>query len=234
MPSRRDLPPPPPPAHLREWLDEGAVRADRARFLADLSRRTLGLGRLVLLWLTAAVFAIGWTFVSTAVMTFESGTGTEYAFGVVFALMGLAVLVPAGRYFVRGARQERRVHRLLCAWAVEDRDPGADTGLRAPVRILVWLLASLALGALGLWTAFTSAAGVRPGTDTVGQIGYFMGLGMILWITALLGLAKAATHYSWSLRARRPHPKRRADAPAPVRPRPVNSSPAGKSSLAGV
>ncbi|MEU3404794.1 hypothetical protein ABZ766_12710 [Streptomyces sp. NPDC006670] len=238
MSSRRDLPPPPPPAHLREWLDERVVRADRARFLADLSRRSLGLGRLALLWVLAAVFAVGWTFVSMAVMTFESGAGSERLFGAVFAAMGLAVLVPAGWCFVRGARQERRVHQLLCAWAVADRGPGADAGLRAPVRSAVWLLASLALGALGLWTAFAAASGARPGTDTVGEVAYFMGLGLILWVTALLGLAKAATHYSWSLRARpAPHPRRgRSGAPGnatalahrgQIQSRPANSSLAG-------
>lgn len=229
MSSRRDLPPPPPPAHLREWLDERVVRADRARFLADLSRRSLGLGRLALLWVLAAVFAVGWTFVSMAVMTFESGAGSERLFGAVFAAMGLAVLVPAGWCFVRGARQERRVHQLLCAWAVADRGPGADAGLRAPVRSAVWLLASLALGALGLWTAFAAASGARPGTHTVGEVAYFMGLGLILWVTALLGLAKAATHYSWSLRARpatHPNPAR-TGAPAAVHSRPANSSLAG-------
>ncbi|MFJ8214370.1 hypothetical protein [Streptomyces sp. NPDC096033] len=230
MSSRRDLPPPPPPAHLREWLDEAVVRADRARFLADLSRRSLGLGRLALLWVLTAVFAVGWTFLSMAVMTFESAAGPERLFGAVFAVMGLAVLVPAGRHFVRGARQERRVHRLLCAWAVADRGPGADAGLRAPVRSLVWLVASLALGALGLWTAFTAAAGAGPDTDSVGWIAYFMGLGLILWITALLGLAKAATHYSWSLRARAAHPKpthQPHSRPAKSRLAQPKSSPAG-------
>ncbi|MFF4577698.1 hypothetical protein ACFY15_04715 [Streptomyces sp. NPDC001373] len=236
MPSRRDLPPPPPPAHLRDWLDESVVRADRARFLADLSRRSLGLGRLALLWLVAAVFALGWTFVGMAVMTFESGAGPDHLSGAVFAVMGLGVLGPAGYWFVRGARQERRVHRLLCAWVVAGRDPGTDAVLRAPGRSLVWLVASLALGAVGLWTAFAAAAGARPDTDTVGQIAYVMGLGMILWITALLGLAKAATHYSWSLRARTPRGGAAA-VPSGVstrrRGRPGTARPAN-SSLAGV
>ncbi|MFF4327044.1 hypothetical protein ACFYZT_11010 [Streptomyces sp. NPDC001591] len=219
MSSRRDLPPPPPPAHLREWLDESVVRADRARYLADLSHRSLGLGRLVLLWLVAALFALGWTFVSMAVMTFESGRGAEYPFGGAFAVMGAAVLALAGYLFVRGARQERRVHQLLCAWVVAGRDPATDARLRAPGRGLVWLAASLTLGALGLWTAFTSAADAA----TVGEVAYSMGLGLILWITALLGLAKTTAHHTWSLRTR---PKPPATT-APPRTRQARSTLAG-------
>ncbi|MCX5376456.1 hypothetical protein [Streptomyces sp. NBC_00091] len=232
MPSR-ELPPPPPPAHLREWLDEGVVRADRARFLADLSRRSLGPGRLLSLWGVAAAFALGWTFVGLAVMSFASGGPLEYLVGAVHSVIALGVLVPAGLCFARGARRERQVRQLLCAWVVAGRDPETDARLRAPARSLVWLVASLVLGASGLWMAFASAAGARPGTDTYGEVAYFMGFGMILWITALLGLAKTATHYRWALRTTHPGP--------PDAPRPTPSGAAAqsgpvrrKSSLAGV
>ncbi|MGW7318544.1 hypothetical protein [Streptomyces sp. NPDC054854] len=204
--SRRDLPPPPPPAHLREWLDEGAVRADRARFLADLSRRNLGLGRLLLLWAVAALFVIGWTFVGIAVTAFESGDPLSCFFGFVFGLIGSGVLVAAGSWFVRGVRQERRLSRLLCAWLEAVRDPDATGSalLRAPGRSLVWLTGSLALGATGLWVAFAAAAGVRPGEGAYGEVAYFMGLGMILWITGLLGLARAGVHHRRLARSGRP------------------------------
>ncbi|UQX02572.1 hypothetical protein [Streptomyces sp. RerS4] len=205
MPSRQ-LPPPPPPAHLREWLDETVVRADRARFLADLSRRSLGLGRLALLWALAAVFAFGWTFVGMAVMSFESGDAFGSLFGVLYAVIGLGVLIPAGFWFAWGARRERQVRHLLCAWVEAGRDPATDARLRAPARSLVWLTASLALGAVGLWLTFAAAAGARPGEDTYGEVAYLMGFGMILWITALLGLAKAGAHYRWAIRAFRTTP----------------------------
>ncbi|MFF5702453.1 hypothetical protein ACFY7H_08105 [Streptomyces sp. NPDC012794] len=197
MPSR-DLPPPPPPAHLREWLDEGVVRADRARFLADLSRRSLGLGRLLSLWGVAAAFALGWTFAGLAVTAFAAGGPAGCLAGAVCSAAGTAVLLRAGLCCARGARRERQVRQLLCAWVLAGRDPGADTRLRAPARSAVWLTASLALGGFGLWLAFASAAGARPGTDTYGEVAYFTGLGMILWTTALLGLAKAAAYSRWT------------------------------------
>ncbi|MFJ4779709.1 hypothetical protein [Streptomyces sp. NPDC088762] len=199
--SRPDLPPPPPPAHVRAWMDETVVRADRAHFLRDLSRRSLGLGRLLLLWSVSAVFLLGWSFVGMAVMAFESGDPLSAVFGMVYAVLGAGVLIPAGFWFAWGARRDRQVRRLLSAWAEAGRDPATDSRLRAPGLSLTWLLSSFALGALGLWTTFAVAATARPGHDTYGEVTYFMGIGMILWITALLGAAKAAAHYRWAVRA---------------------------------
>ncbi|MFD7029726.1 hypothetical protein ACFWAR_16960 [Streptomyces sp. NPDC059917] len=198
---RSDLPPPPPPAHLRAWLDPHAVRADRARYLGELERLSLGTGRLLLLWAVSAVFALGWSFVGMALMAFEEGGLTEQFVGVVFLVLGAGVLVPAGFWFVWGAKRDRRVRQLLCAWAASDRDPVHDARLRMPGRSLAWLLSSLALCALGLWVTFGSASAARPGSDTYGEVASLMGLGMILWITGLLGAGKAAAHYRWALRA---------------------------------
>lgn len=200
---RRDLPPPPPPEHLRAWFDEHAVRAvraDRARFLAELGRRSLGLGRLLLLWSVSAVFALGWSFVGMALTALETPDPFSYLFGLIFAALGVGVLIPAGFWFAWGARRDRQVRRLLRAWAELDRDPPVDAAVRAPGRSLLWLLASLALGGVGFWVAFASAATARPGADTYGEVAYTMGLGTILWITALLGLGKAGAHYRWALR----------------------------------
>lgn len=200
---RRDLPPPPPPPHLRAWFDEHAVRAvraDRARFLGELGRRSLGFGRLLLLWSVSAVFALGWSFVGMALMAIETRDPFSYLFGLIFAVLGVGVLIPAGFWFAWGAKRDRQVRRLLCAWAELDRDPPVDAAVRAPGRSLIWLLASLALGGLGLWVTFAAAATARPGADTYGEVAYTMGLGMILWITALLGLGKAGAHYRWALR----------------------------------
>ncbi|MGW0398648.1 hypothetical protein ACWD0E_12535 [Streptomyces sp. NPDC003002] len=199
---RRDLPPPPPPAHVRAWLDEAALRADRARFLRELGRRDLGPGRLLLLWAVSAVFALGWSFVGMALMAVEQGGGLSvYALGLVFAVLGAGVLVPAGFWFAWGARRDRQVRRLLWAWAEADRDPAADRRVRAPGRSLAWLLASYGLGAAGLWVSFGVAGSARPGEETYGEVAYCMGLALILWITGLLGAGKAGAHYRWAVRA---------------------------------
>ncbi|MEV6952799.1 hypothetical protein [Streptomyces sp. NPDC051183] len=200
MPSR-DLPPPPPPAHLRDWMDEAAVRADRARFLRELGRRSLGLGRLLLLWTVSAVFALGWSFVGMGLMAFEEGDPVSFLLGLVFVTLGVGVLVPAGFWLASGARRDRQVRQLLCAWAELCRDPAADSGVRAPGRSLAWLLTSFALGVLGLWVTFGVAVSARPGEETYAEVAYYMGLGMILWITGLLGLGKAGAHYRWAVRA---------------------------------
>ncbi|OKI66748.1 hypothetical protein [Streptomyces sp. MJM1172] len=197
---RRDLPPPPPPAHLRAWMDERAVRADRARFLRELGRRALGVGQLLLLWALSALFALGWSFVGMALMAFEQGDAGSKVLGLVFAVLGAGVLVPAGIWFAWGARRDRAVRQLQCAWAEADRDPATDGLLRAPWLSLAWLLASLGPAALGLWLTFGVAVSARPGSDTYSEVAYYMGLGMILWITGLLGLGKAGAHYRWALR----------------------------------
>ncbi|MFD3700472.1 hypothetical protein ACFWUZ_30840 [Streptomyces sp. NPDC058646] len=203
---RSQLPPPPPPAHVRARLDDTAVRADRARFLEDLGRRSLGLGQLLLLWSVAAVCALGWSFFGMGLMAFEGGDLVSVPLGVVFILLGAGVLVPAGFWFARGARHDLQVRRLLSAWAAADRDPVTDRRLRAPARSLTWLLASFLLAAAGLWVAFGVAATARPGEDTYGEVAYCMGLGMILWITGLLGMGKAGVHYRWAVRAFREAP----------------------------
>ena len=195
------LPPLPPPAHLRAWLDDAVLRADRARFLTDLSRRSLGIGRLLLLWAVAAVFVLGWTFVTMAWTTLERHEFFPYVHGLIYAVLGVGVLIPAGFWFVRGVRQDRQVRRLLHAWVETDRDPVADARLRAPGLSLVWLLASGALCAFGLWVTFVAALAARPGLTTYGGIAHVMGTGQILWITGLLGLAKAVVHYRWAVRA---------------------------------
>lgn len=199
--SRRELPPPPPPAHLREWLDESVVRAERARFLQELGRRILGPGRLLTLWAVAAVFALGWSFIGMALRAIESHDPLSYFFGAVFGALGAGVLVPAGIWFAKGAERDRQLRRLLCAWAESDRDPAAAALVRAPWRSLTWLLASFALGAVGLWVTFGTALEARPGEVTYGEVTYLMGLGLILWVTALLGLGKAGAHHRWAVRA---------------------------------
>ncbi|MFD9535115.1 hypothetical protein [Streptomyces sp. NPDC060010] len=175
-----------------------------ARSLAELVRHNLGIERLLLLWAVAAVFALGWSFVGMALMAFEEGGPLARALGLVFAALAAGVLVSGGIWFGRGARLDRRIRQLQCAWAASDRDPAADRRLRAPGRSLAWLLSSLALGALGLRVTFGAAAGTRPGEGAYAELVLTMGLGLILWVTALLGLGKAGAHYRWALCALRP------------------------------
>lgn len=58
--SRRTLLPPPPPEYIWAWPDREALLADRARAMGALIRFSIGVPRLLLLWLTAAGFAVGW------------------------------------------------------------------------------------------------------------------------------------------------------------------------------
>lgn len=202
---RRDLPPPSPPAQLRARPNEDALREQRVGHPVELARQSLGLGRLLLLWTVAAVFALGWSFLGMALMAFEEqGGALEALIGGVFAVLGLGVLVPAGFWCLWGVRRDREVRLRLRAWAGAEAavpDPATEARLRAPGRSLGWLVSSCAMGAMGLWVTFGAAAGFGPGGATYGEIAYAMGVGVILWITGLLGAGKAVTHYRWARRA---------------------------------
>ncbi|NXY98847.1 hypothetical protein HYE82_31600, partial [Streptomyces sp. BR123] len=199
-----DLPPPPPPAPVRARLDEAsaqALRADRARILRELDRRSLGPGRLLLLWAVATVFTVGWSLVGAALMSFEAPDPFSVIYGAVFALLGAGVMIPTGFWFAWCVRRDRAMRRLLRAWAEVAPDPAADAWLRAPRMSLFWALASFAVAAFGLWVSFAGTASARPGDTTYGEMAYLIGLGTILWVTGLLGLGKAGTHYRWAVRA---------------------------------
>ncbi|MGW7595295.1 hypothetical protein ACWGK9_40280, partial [Streptomyces rubiginosohelvolus] len=71
MSPRFVLPPPPPPVEIRSWPDRDALLADRSFLLGVLVKAHIGPGRLGLLWLWGVVGAIGWSFIGTAVITFE-------------------------------------------------------------------------------------------------------------------------------------------------------------------
>ncbi|WP_424212240.1 hypothetical protein ACN20G_09125 [Streptomyces sp. BI20] len=205
---RSDLPPPPPPPHLRAWVDESAVRVDRGRYLAELSGVVLGYGRLLLLWLVAAVFVLGWGCLALAWPAFERGGVSETVVGVVFTLLGVGVLVPASLWLRWGARRDRQARRLLAQWAEAETGPdgtgpAVDPALRDPVRGAVWLATSALWCAIGLSVTFVAAGTARPGQATYGEVGFWIGLGLILWVTGLTGLGKAVAHHRWAARLAR-------------------------------
>ncbi|MFH8934468.1 hypothetical protein [Streptomyces griseosporeus] len=197
---RTPLPPPPPPPFLRTWPDRTALLADRRRALEVLRRRSLGIHRLLLLWLLALATVIGWALLTLPMQQVEEHDPLLFVVGPVCVVLGLAAIVPAVIGVVAGIRRDREIHGLLDAWLALDSHPLTDAGLRSPGLSLCWLLSSFAVCALGLWTAFATAAGAAPGP--VGhEVFLGMGTGMILWLTGMLGAAKAVRHYRWALRA---------------------------------
>ncbi|OII68600.1 hypothetical protein BJP39_20750 [Streptomyces sp. CC77] len=194
--SRPCLPPPPPPVHLRTWPGRDALVADRARALAVLAQRGLGFGRLVLLWLLGGTAALGWVLLTLPLQGLgPQGDRMMLMMAPVLAPLGLGALVTAVLLVVRGARRDREVYQRMGEWRALDRDPVADARLRAPGRSLAWLLLSLVPCVLGLWASFGSAAAARTVQDAV--LG--MGAGVFLWVTGLLGAAKAFRHRRWVL-----------------------------------
>ncbi|MFD8109353.1 hypothetical protein [Streptomyces microflavus] len=88
-----------------------------------------------------------------------------------------------------------------------------------PVEIRSWpdreaMLADRAfvLGATGLALCVIGPASARPGDDTYGTVALTMGLGMVAWLTGLIGAVKALAHRRWVLRVLT------APAPDPLTP----------------
>ncbi|MGZ2358747.1 hypothetical protein LRE75_18925 [Streptomyces sp. 372A] len=201
MSPRFVLPPPPPPVEVRAWPDRDALRADRSFLLGVLVKAHMGPGRLGLLWLWGVVGAIGWSFIGTAIVTFEESYDAVSAIvGVVMLAVGAAALVPAVILVVVGLRRDAAVRRLLTQWGGLDRDPARDAGLRLPGTTLGWLLPSFVLGALGLYLCFVVPAGAVRGEDTYGLMVLIMGLGLLAWIVGLVGVFKAFWHRRWIVR----------------------------------
>ncbi|MFJ3101196.1 hypothetical protein [Streptomyces sp. NPDC086835] len=205
--SPRALPPPPPPAEIRAWPDREALLADRARAMGELLRLSIGPVRLLLLWLTAAGFAIGWAMFGAALQMFAEGVDVfSHLFGVIAAAIGLASMIPTGLVIGFGIARDAEVRGRLRCWSALTRDPAGDARYGAPGLSLLWFLPSFLLCAYGLWLSFTVPAGARPGKDTLAGVALLMGLGLILWITGLIGITKAVSHYRWALRLVARHP----------------------------
>ncbi|WP_447037913.1 hypothetical protein [Streptomyces sp. DSM 118878] len=210
MPSRT-LPPPPPPVYLRTWPDRQTLLTDRGLALAELHRRHLGVHRLLFLWLCGLGGAIGWALLSQPLQLIEDKDPSVFLLGPVLAILGLAALAPAVIGVVLGIRRDRRLRELTESWLALDSHPPTDARLRSPGLSLLWLLSSLAVCALGLWASFAAAAYAEPGRETYADVAFGMGTGLAIWLTGLLGTAKAASHYRWAVRKLTPAP-----TPAPV------------------
>ncbi|MFJ5776744.1 hypothetical protein [Streptomyces sp. NPDC093094] len=203
---RSSLPPFPPPPYLRTWPDRAALLADRARALEELRRRSLGVHRVLLLWLLALTAIIGWSLLMLPFQQLAEEDPTAFLLGPVFGLLGLAAFVPSVVAVALAVHRDGHLRRLLDAWLALDSHPSWDARLRSPGLSLFWLLSSLAVGATGLWASLASAAGARPGRSTYADVALGMGIGMILWLTGLIGATKAVRHYRWALRVLGPGP----------------------------
>lgn len=204
---RSALPPPPPPPHSRMWPDRAALLADRGRALEELHRCSIGVHRVLLLWLLALSAIIGWALLVIPLQQLEERDPLGFLLGPVFALLGLAALSPSVITLAHAIRRDHRIRQLLDAWLQLDSDPETDAGLRSPGLSLFWLLSSVALCVIGLWASFASAAGAEPDRTRYSDVALDMGIGTILWLTGLIGVIKAVRHYRWAVRALGPAPR---------------------------
>ncbi|MFD7461363.1 MULTISPECIES: hypothetical protein [unclassified Streptomyces] len=198
---RSPLPPPPPPPHIRTWPDRAALLADRGRALEDLRRRSLGVHRVLLLWLLAVAAIIGWSLLVLPLQQIEEKDPLGLILGPVFAFLGLASLAPSVIAVAFAIRRDRRIQELIDAWLALDTHPPTDARLRSPGLSLFWLLSSMLICAIGLWASFAAAAEAEPGRSAYYDAALGMGIGLILWVTGLIGVTKAVRHYRWALRA---------------------------------
>lgn len=194
--------------------------ADRALILRALVGMHLGPGRLGVLVMWAGLAAFGWLLVGSGLVIFEQAADFFSGIaGILSLLLGAGALIPAvvlGSLYVA---RDREIRALLVGWGALDRDPEHDRELRLPGMSLVWLLLSFVLAAGGLALCVIGPASARPGDDSYGMVALIMGLGMVAWLTGLIGAVKALAHRRWVLRvlaAPAPPAAPAADAPAPA------------------
>ncbi|WNF29001.1 hypothetical protein RI138_20435 [Streptomyces sp. C11-1] len=201
MSRRAPLPPPPPPVEIRSWPGREAMLADRAVVLGELVKMHVGPGRLGLLWMWAGLAALGWSFLGTGILMFQEAADVAdigaFFGGLVALVLGLGLLIPAVVFVCLGISRDREVRSLLVAWGALDRDPERDRHLRRPGASLAWLLLSFVLGAAGLALCVIAPASAEPGRHTYGLVALVMGVGMVAWLTALIGAVTALAHRRW-------------------------------------
>ncbi|MFG2330497.1 hypothetical protein ACGFMM_12790 [Streptomyces sp. NPDC048604] len=204
MARRTPLPPPPPPAGLRTWPGRDALLADRAHAMAELTKRQLGVRRLVFFLLFLAACQLGWGLVGAALIGIfdeEMVDPLTMIFVGVFAVLGVCALIPSLFGVVHGLRADITCRERLAQWAGLDRDATHDRAIRAPGFGIGWAVLSFALCALGLWVAFAVPnMFVGPTRGGYGTVAYFMGTALLLWAHGLIGLTKAYAHYRLAIR----------------------------------
>ncbi|MFJ8002014.1 hypothetical protein ACIQ7D_33735 [Streptomyces sp. NPDC096310] len=208
MITRRPLPPSPPPEELRDWPDDAARLADRSLALAELSRRALGIVRLLLLWLLGAVAVLGWACVGLAVQSFGEG-GFDPVAGVVALVLAAVLLVPAAVALGFWLNQGRVIRRRLEEWADLDPAPVSEAQSLAHRRSVLWLLPSVALCLAGACVMGLALAEASSKASKVSGTTYLTGLGATVLLTGVVGLAQSLLQRRWSAPFQNPVPARR-------------------------
>ncbi|MFJ2177320.1 hypothetical protein ACIOHE_31070 [Streptomyces sp. NPDC087851] len=205
---RRPLPPPPPSEELRAWPDEAARLADRSMALAELSRRGLGIARLLLLWLLGAVAVLGWASVGLAIQSFGEG-GFDPVGGIVALILAAILLVPVAIALGFWLRKGRVIRLRLEEWADLDPAPVGEAQSLSHRRSVLWLLPSVALCLAGVGLVGIALAEASERTSKVSGTTYQVGLGVTVLLTGILGLTQALAQRRWSAQFHQPVPARR-------------------------
>ncbi|WP_418958598.1 hypothetical protein [Streptomyces tritici] len=204
MARRTPLPPPPPPAELRSWPDRETLLADRARAMAELTKRQLGRRRLTFFLLFLVLAHLGWGLVGGALIGIfddELSDPLTMISVTVMAALGTAVLIPTVWGVAHGLRSDVLCRERLAQWAGLDRDAARDRAVREPWLGILWAVLSFALCAFGLWVSFAVPnMVVGPTRGGYGTVAYFMGAALVLWVHGLIGLTKAYAHYRLAVR----------------------------------
>ncbi|MEV7088974.1 hypothetical protein AB0O07_24325 [Streptomyces sp. NPDC093085] len=201
MITRRPLPPAPPPEDEPAWPDEAALLAERATALAELTRRGLGVARLLGLWLLAGAAALGWACVALAVQSLGE-TGFDPVGGAVALFLAALLLIPAAVGFGFWLHRGAVIRQRLTAWAELTDEPAADERALAHSRSVLWLLPSVVLSPAGAGVIGVALAEASSRETAVSGTAYQLGLGATILLTGAVGIAQALTQRHWAVRLR--------------------------------
>lgn len=187
--------------------------------MAELARRGLSVGRLVLLWLLGAVAVVGWAALGLAVRSMEDG-GLGYATGLAALVLGLVLLAGCGRR--ARAVGEQGPGRTAAPGGLGGRRTGLPRSRDGPsaagARTVCHLAAAVgravsagaAHGTAPFATVLTATEHpVGPEPLVLGELVYVLGLGATVLVTGFLGLLRSVDHQLWAARYLRRIPVRR-------------------------